>query len=72
MADTNFVIVEIMSRGNLDGTSTEFHVDNDVISDNRNLSVDKGVLGEFAVQMLMQRVLQSNAAKKQQMIERTL
>ena len=53
MADTNFVIVEIMSRGNLDGTSTEFHVDNNVISDDRNLSVDEGVLGEFAVQMLM-------------------
>ena len=72
MANTNFVIVEIMSRGNLDGTSTEFHVDNDVISDNRNLSVDKGVLGEFAVQMLMERAVQSKAAKKQQMIERTL
>ena len=49
MANTNLVIVEIMSRGNLDGTSTEFHVDDDVISDDRNLSVDEGVLGESVV-----------------------
>ena len=56
MANTTFVIVEIMSRSNFDGTSTEFHVDDDVISDDRNLSVHEGVLGKFAAQMLMQRV----------------
>ena len=53
MSDANFVIVGVMGGGNLNGTSTERHVDNDVVGNDGDFAVgDEGVLDEFAVKVL--------------------
>lgn len=52
MPQTNFVIVGIVCRRNLDSTSSELHVDNDRIGNDGNPSIKERVDYEFSVQML--------------------
>lgn len=47
-----FVIVVVVRRGDLDGTGTKGHVDGDRVADDGDPSVNEGVFGELAVEML--------------------
>ena len=49
---TSFVIVGVVCRGDLDGTSTEFHVDDDGVCDDRDASIDKRMDNVFSMEML--------------------
>lgn len=50
---SNLVIVGIMRRGDLDGTSSEFHVDDDgVCDDGKTTGRNERVFEEFAVKVL--------------------
>lgn len=51
VSGTDFVIVRVMSGGNLDGTRSELHVDDNRILDDRDTPVDEGVDSELAVEM---------------------
>ena len=52
MADSNLVIVSIMSRSNLNSSGTELHVDNDRVGDNRESAINKRVDSKFSVKVL--------------------
>src|SRR5690606_19726289 len=49
---TSFVIVGVVCRGDLDSTSTEFHVDDDGVCDDRDASIDKRMDNVFSMEML--------------------
>ena len=52
MADSNLVIVSIMSRSNLNSSGTELHVDNDRVGDNRESAINERVDSKFSVKVL--------------------
>lgn len=52
MTDSNFIIVSVVRRGDLNGTGTKLHVDDNRVRDDRNSAVDERVDGEFSVKML--------------------
>lgn len=49
---STFVIVRVVSRGDLDGTSSKGHVDGDTIGDDGESSVDERVLDELPNEVL--------------------
>lgn len=53
VSDADFVIVEVVSGSNLHGTGTEFHVDDYVVSDDRDFAVNERVFRKFPMEMLM-------------------
>jgi hypothetical protein len=52
MTDSNFIIVSVVRGGNLNGTGTKLHVDDNRVRDDWNSAVDERVDGEFSVKML--------------------
>jgi hypothetical protein len=48
----NLVIVRVVGGRNLDGSSPELHVNNDVVCDDGDPPLDEGMLCKFAMQML--------------------
>lgn len=52
MTDSNFIIVSVMRRSNLNSSCTEFHVDDDRVRDNRESAIYERVDSEFSVKML--------------------
>lgn len=52
MTDSDFVIISIMRRSNLDSSGAEFHVDDDRVRDNWDSAINERVGGEFSMEML--------------------
>ena len=52
MTRANLVVIRIVRGRDLDGTSSESHVDNDSVRDNGDAAVDEGVFNKLAVKML--------------------
>lgn len=62
----DLIIILIVSRGDLDGTCTEFHVDDDGIGDNGEAAIrDKRMLEEFSVKVLQLEDEHRKKAKRQ-------
>lgn len=57
MARADFVIVRVMCRRDLNGPSTELHVDDDVVCDNGDAAVKERVFRKLAVQVRVTRVI---------------
>jgi len=52
VTDSNLIIVSIMRRGNLDGSSTELHVDDNRVRDDWDSAINERMGGKFSVKML--------------------
>ena len=52
MADSDFIIVPIMRRRDLDSPGTELHVDDDRIHNDWDSAINERVDGKFSVEML--------------------
>lgn len=52
VANSNFVVIPVMSGGNLDSSGAEFHVNDDRVFYNRESAIDKRVDSKFSVKML--------------------
>jgi len=52
MTDSNFIIVSIVRRGNLDSSSAELHVDDNGVRDDWDSTINERMGGKFSVKML--------------------
>jgi len=53
VADANLVIIGVVGRGDFHSTSSERHIDDDVVCNDGDFAVgDEGVFSKFAVEML--------------------
>jgi hypothetical protein len=62
MTDSNFVVVSIMCRSNLDSSRTELHVDDYRVRDNRESAIDKWVDGKFTMKVL--QIIQTGSTQR--------
>lgn len=58
---TALKVIRVVSRGDLDSTSTEFHVDSNGICDDGNPSAVERVNSELAVEMSVSRVIRMHS-----------
>lgn len=53
MSHADFIIIGIVSGGNLNCAGSKFHIDDDSVCDDGEFTVEEGVYSKFPVQMLI-------------------